>query len=171
MPRQYMRLTGLDATVKALRNLPDELEADAVTEALIDAAVPMADDAAARARKARGKLAESIIVTDGVAPSLRGKVPKKTGTRAVAFVGPNIRRGAEVPWAPHGYLVELGTKPRRQKSGRYTGRMPPFPFMRPAFDAEGVPTIRRFQPELWKQVQKAVSAVVRKYRSLQGTGK
>lgn len=37
--------------------------------------------------------------------------------------------------APHSHLIEFGTKPRRQKGGRYTGYALPHPFLRPAFAA------------------------------------
>ncbi len=36
--------------------------------------------------------------------------------------------------APHAYIIEYGTKPRYQKSGRYTGIGPAIPFFRPAVD-------------------------------------
>lgn len=36
--------------------------------------------------------------------------------------------------APHAYIIEYGTKPRYQKSGRYTGSGPARPFFRPAVD-------------------------------------
>jgi len=36
--------------------------------------------------------------------------------------------------APHAYIIEYGTKPRYQKSGRYTGIGSAQPFFRPAVD-------------------------------------
>jgi hypothetical protein len=46
--------------------------------------------------------------------------------------------GLRRPFSRLGHLVEFGTAPRTQQTtGRYTGRMPANPFMRPALDEIG----------------------------------
>ena len=46
--------------------------------------------------------------------------------------------GLRKPFSPLAHLIEFGSAPRRQKTtGRFTGRMPANPFLRPALDELG----------------------------------
>ncbi len=57
--------------------------------------------------------------------------------------------------APHAYIIEYGTKPRHQKSGRYTGSGPARPFFRPAVDANREPVYQRIRDKLLNTIVEA----------------
>lgn len=138
-----LKVAGLRELQAALVALPDEVEKPSVTDALVDSGQPMAELAASTVRRRSGHLSEAI---DIAADNQDNPDPH----RAEAAVGPKRGRGGAA-----GILVELGTGLRHWKSGKSTGQMPAFPFLRPAFDAEGRKTVERFKPKLWAIVQRA----------------
>lgn len=142
-----MKLVGLKQTLRALRELPDEIERSAVTSSLMEAAGPMVTVAKEGARKKSERLTRSI----DIAPQDEGDAYE-----AHAALGP--QKGKRIG-AFYGLFVELGTGPRQHKSGKSTGRMPATPFLRPAFDAEKRQTVQRFGKLLWNEVRRAAMKV------------
>ena len=66
-----------------------------------------------------------------------GKLKKAVKAKMLRQIGNYPRSAAAAvdrKIAPHAYIIEYGTKPRYQKSGRYTGIGPAIPFFRPAVD-------------------------------------
>eukprot|EP00998_Keelungia_sp_KM082_P002248 NODE_12731_length_443_cov_1.560127_g12708_i0.p2 GENE.NODE_12731_length_443_cov_1.560127_g12708_i0~~NODE_12731_length_443_cov_1.560127_g12708_i0.p2 ORF type:complete len:125 (-),score=21.43 NODE_12731_length_443_cov_1.560127_g12708_i0:69-443(-) len=55
---------------------------------------------------------------------------------------------------PHAHLVEWGTGPRTQQNGRYTGQMPPQPFLQPAWDANKAGLLQGLGSRLWEEIAK-----------------
>ncbi len=58
---------------------------------------------------------------------------------------------------PHAHLVEFGTGPRHQRSGKYTGVMPPQPFLRPAWDANEMRVLDEIKRLLGDEIAKSVA--------------
>jgi len=65
--------------------------------------------------------------------------------------------------APHAHLVEFGTGPRYQKkTGRYTGSMPPAPYLRNAFDATRRQALEILRDEMWKNIMRSAERIRKK---------
>lgn len=159
-----MKLTGLEGVNAALAELPKATSKNVVKRALIDAAEPMADDAAAHAARASGTLAQSITTTASIVKTQAGDSRRPGRDEVRAFVGPNYQRGGgKKPRAPHAHLVEFGTGPRWHKSGKFVGQAPAQPFMRPAFDGGKSGFIERFSRAMLDQIDRAKARLARKF--------
>ena len=61
------------------------------------------------------------------------------------------------------HLLEFGTGPRRQKTtGRSTGEMPAFPFMRPAWESGKRGVLRRFIKYLRVDIEKTAKRLAKR---------
>lgn len=156
-----MKLEGLRETQRALQRLPDALQKELVTAALIDAAQPMRDMAAELAPDAPPigvGLSDNIVVSDKLSgPASQEEQPARRDEVKV-YVGVD---GLKPGIAPHGILNEFGTGPRYHESGKYVGEMPAQPFMRPAFDGTARTVIRRFARSVKVIVENAARRVRR----------
>lgn len=122
MPELNVKIEGMVELRDALEKLERSLNDPDMIEAILkEQAIVVADDARRRAPQGpTGHLKRGIIAK---ILKRRGDVP------APAIAGVDYRI------APHAKLVEFGTSERHQKkSGRYTGKMPRHPFLRPAWD-------------------------------------
>lgn len=63
---------------------------------------------------------------------------------------------------PHAHLVEWGTGPRYQKAGRYTGMMPPQPFLQPAWDLYKGGALEGLGKRMWEEISKTVARRAKK---------
>lgn len=64
---------------------------------------------------------------------------------------------------PHAHLVEFGTRERvKKKTGQKVGRMPPQPFMRPAWDRNKDQALTLFRTDIWSEIEKATKRLARK---------
>lgn len=96
--------------------------------------------------------------------SVKEKAPKgKTGNlikdikvKQLPKIGDSPKSAIVKSTSPADHLVEFGTKPRRQKNGRYTGSMPAKPFFRPAVDANKEPVLRQIAEDLKAQVDEVM---------------
>lgn len=163
-PGVSLELRGVQDALAALRELPQATEKPTVRKALVAAAVPMAEDAAARAPRDEGDLKEAMIATTRITSNQAADTRKPGRDEVRAFVGPNYSRSAKGKgYAPHAHLVEFGTGPRYQKStGKFVGQMPAKPFMRPAFDTGASGFIDRFSVALLAMIDKAKARLARK---------
>jgi len=103
-----------------LRNLVNALPNEKVEPVMMEGAKTVA--AAAKAKAPRGP-------TGNLKKAVKAKQLKQISNyprSAAAVVDRKV--------APHANIIEYGTKPRHQKSGRYTGSGPARPFFRPAVD-------------------------------------
>ncbi|KFI24328.1 HK97-gp10 family putative phage morphogenesis protein [Paenirhodobacter enshiensis] len=160
-----MNIEGLVDLDKAMDNLSKATNRRILRNALSKAAQPMADAAAANAPKRTGRLARSIIVGSKLNDSqkkMHRKLTAEERSAVTLFVGPSYREGAG---GRAGHLVEFGTRPHIN-GGKFKGtRNPgtkPRPFMRPAFDAEAEPTVRRLKPLLWAAIDRAAKRAARR---------
>ncbi len=151
-------LSGIPDLKASLRDLSKSQTKSAVRVAMIDAAADIADSAASKAPVDQGALGDSLVRTARIIRSQAkdSRRPEKEEVRV--FVGPNYARSeaGSKGYAPHAHLVEFGTGPRWHESGKYVGQMPAKPFMRPAFDAEVKPYIRKIGEALLLSIEQAV---------------
>ena len=134
---------------------------NALKRGLITAAQPMVAMARSLAPKDDLDLERSIEASTRLSrrqKKLAGAVDSWTSQ---VFVGPDYRRGA------HGVIQEFGTEERMTEGflgvgQRSTGRIPPHPFMRPAFDATVEGVFKAFAPMVWEELAKATKRVARK---------
>lgn len=143
------KIEGLQEFDRALAELPKSLGKAVLRRAGTQVLRPVRDTAKAMApigdeiKPAGKKLATSIRV----GPKLRRSQQRPAKGDVEIFVGAT---------AAHAHLVEFGTGPRYQKTtGRYSGQMPPQPFMRPAWDQHKARMLRELPDLLWNEVYKA----------------
>lgn len=121
------------------------------------------------ARRVGGRAAESALEPVAMAArqlapkTFRVAVGKKLTKRQAREVRSAAAEGKHVltryvgPWAPHAHLVEFGTVERFHKSGKSVGRMPPMPFMRPAWDGAGDQVLKILSEQLRVELDKAIA--------------
>lgn len=140
-----LKIEGFKELDALLVAMPRQLAGQGVNAGLRRALQPVA--AAARAY-APGSLAERIRIAPTIKAGQMMQAIEKPGRgRRVMFVGSG---------APHAHLVEFGTGPRFQKNGRYTGIMPPDPFLRPAWDANKNKVLATLSEAIREEIGKAI---------------
>lgn len=140
-----MKISGFREIDALLQAMPRQLAGQGVNAGLRRALQPVA--AAARAY-APGSLAGRIRIAPTIKAGQMAQAIEKPGKgRRVMFVGSG---------APHAHLVEFGTGPRYQKSGKYVGIMPPDPFLRPAWDANKDQVLATLADAIREEIAKAV---------------
>ena len=158
MVQPTLHITGAKQLKRALRELPEAMQREALEQALMESAQPMADAAKALAPVDEGRLEESIVVAKTLHKSQQAFATSSPDEVQV-YVGPNLQRGAG-PAGPHGHLNEFGTGPRyHETTGKYVGEMPAKPFLRPAFDATKKMVTRLLRPKLWNEIKRAAQRV------------
>lgn len=141
-----VKITGLKDLEKQLDNLSKAAGKGAVRRSMMRAAKPLVALAKSQAPVRTGKLQGSI----GVGATLNGRQTKlhrrlfrDASASVELFVGPSY---LSADGGRHGHLLEFGTM-----------KMPPQPFMRPAWDQDKMNMLERLKEELWLQIQKAVA--------------
>jgi HK97 gp10 family phage protein len=146
--------------MKEMLNLLDQLPTIAmqkgvVRNALKKAGQPIAERAKELAPFYPGPgrhLRDSIKVSTSLkASQRRGRISDRTSV--TVYVGAS---------APHAHLVEFGTGPRTQKNGRFTGQMPPNPFMRTAWDTLKMSSLKIFSDQMREEIYKAARRLAKK---------
>lgn len=141
-----VKLEGFKELDQALDNLSKAAGKGALRRSLKRAAEPTAKLAQGLAPVLTGKLKNSIIVgakLDGRQAKLHRKMFRDDRSSVELFVGPSYLRG---DGGRHGHLLEFGTI-----------KMPPQPFMRPAWEQDKKAILDRLKEELWDQIQKAIA--------------
>jgi HK97 gp10 family phage protein len=115
------KVEGFEGIEDNLKRISKRQSKYAMTQALKDAAEPIAEDARSTVLSNSyhgGELLESIAVSTRL-NKRQGRIARRMGKDSVeVYVGPGER-------GPHGFLVEFGTE-----------HSAPEPFMRPAFDSQ-----------------------------------
>lgn len=117
-----------------------------------------------------GKMAFAGVMQAGGSRSearmaMRDAYRAEGGAVATMALGPDILDGGSVA-----HLVEFGTGPRYHKNGKFVGEMPPDPFLRPAFEQEGGPTIARLRPILAAEIEKSAKRAAARAARLAAKG-
>lgn len=123
-----MRVEGLDRLAQTLNALPTRVSRSVQREALIAGGEPMRQQASVKAPREPGApdLADNIVISN--ARPADGSVAVAIGPTTGFF---------------YGYFQEFGTSRHRAQA-----------FMRPAFDSEGVRTVKIIAAELWTALVK-----------------
>ena len=140
-----VKLEGFAELDRALDNLSKAAGKGVLRRSLKRAAEPTAKLAQSLAPVLTGKLQGSIIVgtkLDGRQAKMHRKMFRDDRSSVEMFVGPSYLRG---DGGRHGHLLEFGTV-----------KMPPQPFMRPAWDQDKMQMLDRLGTELAEQIEKSV---------------
>lgn len=137
-----VKLTGFKELEQALKHIGKaSTQKAALRRALKKAAQPMADKAQAQAPKAEGTLQASVSVSTKLSKrqkKLHKKMHKNDKAAVEMFVGAGPLSSA--------HNQEFGN----ENHG-------PQPFMRPAWDAEAIPTLNRLGNEMWSEISKTAA--------------
>lgn len=160
MRDQAMKIEGLRELEKALMELKTTTAKGVARRAMKKSLAPFRDRAAAMAPRGTEplegrdeRLADSLAITTRLSRSQRRGLKLDRDT-VYMFAGPSGQR--------HAHLVEFGTGPRFQKNGRYVGRMPAQPFMRPAWDATKAEVLKRISEEMRREIEKTVARIAKR---------
>lgn len=175
MAKSPVRIEGMDGLEEAFAEISAAAMKGVLRRAVGLAAMPIAEAMSTMAPVHSGTLSESPKIEGDVQGGIAGRrayadVMQAGGTKAEAQralraankANPRqYRVSADIGparYARHAHLVEFGTGPRYHKSGKFVGVMPPDPFVRPAWDAEGGATAQgRIATELRKELDKAIT--------------
>ena len=138
-------MVGFKEMDALLQAIPRQLAGQGVASGMRRALQPVA--AAARSY-APGSLSERIRIAPTIKAGQQAQSLEKPGKgKRVMYVGAT---------APHAHLVEFGTGPRYQKSGKYVGIMTPDPFLRPAWDANKDEVLANLAKAIRDEIEKAL---------------
>ena len=143
MAKTTVKIEGLRELDRALGQLPKAVAKSMGRQVLRDAAEPMARAARQLAPRDEYHLYESIDVSTRLNRRQRA-MHRETAAETFSemFVGTNN---------PAGVQQEFGNE-------RHAAQ----PFMRPAWDAEKMPTLERISNSLWLRIEQAAARVARK---------
>ena len=140
-----LKVIGFKEMDALLQAIPRQLAGQGVASGMRRALQPVA--AAARSY-APGSLSERIRIAPTIKAGQQAQSLEKPGKgKRVMYVGAT---------APHAHLVEFGTGPRYQKSGKYVGIMTPDPFLRPAWDANKDEVLANLAKAIRDEIEKAL---------------
>lgn len=164
-----MKVEGLAELNRALAELPKATARNVLKRTLTKAAQPIADAARTNAPVDTGNLRDKIIVSTKLknkignaeyAEAMKSGLGKaaavaalrnarreagQTGTFAQVFVGPSTGS------LRYAHMVEFGTV-----------KMPPHPFIRPAWDAQKAEALDAIKREMWLEIEKAARRLAKK---------
>lgn len=154
-----MRLEGFRDMERTLARMKTATAKATVRRAMRRALEPVAEAARATAPVGEdgyndGYLQRSIAVAQHLTKrQAREARLREASDVAYMFVGPS---------APHAHLVEFGSGPRFQTSGRFVGSMPANPFMRAAWDGNRAEVLRILSEQMRTEIDKTVARAARR---------
>lgn len=158
-------LQGFAELEQELDRLSKSAGKGVLRRSLKKAAEPMAALARSMVPVDDGDLQASITVSTRLDKRQAGrhrKMFKDDRASVEMFLGPSYDLGAG---GRHGHLVEFGTGPHINK-GKFAGTQhpgtAPQPFMRPAFDRDGLKMLDRLGQDLWAELDKSIKRAERK---------
>lgn len=161
---ELANITGLDATLKALRALPKAISGKGggpLRKALFAAAKVVKAEVMQAAPVRTGLLRDSIA-------TFRDRHPESVGASEHYTVGIRKQRVKYKENYRNGRLGRIGKSYSRAGAAYYgkfiefgTSRMSAHPFMRPAFEASKRASVTAFEDALRKEVSKAVEQAKR----------
>lgn len=146
MGRGAVRIDGLKDLDAALAQLPKATGKNVLRRTGVLALAPVVAAAKRNVPVDDGDLRDSLRVTTKLS-----KRQQRINAKAVAEGKSSVQLYAGAAALPHAHLVEFGTE-----------KMPPQPFMRPAWDAEKDQVLKLIRDELGNEIDKAAARVARK---------
>jgi HK97 gp10 family phage protein len=130
---------------RALQELAKTTAKRLARKAMADALSPVEAAAKDLAPKGpTGNLQKSVTISHKLTPPQAAEAPREGQHVLHMYVGAA---------APRAHLVEFGTGPRRHKSGKFVGVMPPNPWMRPAWDGNRDAVLARLGDAIRAQIE------------------
>ena len=148
-----IKIEGLKDLDKALSELKTYTARRVGKRAMAKALEPVA--VSARQRAPRSKDGKHLADSIGVGQKLTKAQAKEQ--RRAQREGRHIMLMYVGPREPHSHLVEFGTVERFHKSGKSVGKMPPSPFMRPAWDENSQAVLKTLSVELRAELDRAIA--------------
>lgn len=149
MAKNNFRMEGFKELNDNLKRLEKLSTQKSVLRASLDeAAAPVVTDAQSRVPERTGRLRQAIQMR-GVLSAAQRRAEKqvKSKTAVTRYLG--VAGGKN--GAPHGGLVEFGTK-----------NNPPRPFLRPAWEAGKLGVLERLGTIMWRRIEKSIKAQTRR---------
>lgn len=156
---EFANITGLDETLKALRNLPKAISGKGggpLRKALYQAAKVMRDEVKQTAPVRTGLLKDSISI-------FRDRAPQKIGASEHYSIGVRKQRKKYAHNARNARLGKIGKSYQTYGAVFYakflefgTSKMPRHPFFTPSFEAKKSQSVEALENALRKEVGKAV---------------
>jgi hypothetical protein len=145
-----LKTTGFREIEKALAQLPRGTSKAVARRAMKKELRPVLDMAEAFWPGAEA----AFRITSAVKSSQKGDSYAPRGASVTnMFVG---------SFEPQAHLVEFGTGPRFQKSGRYVGAVSPTPMLQPAWDANKHQLLEGLGKRLWEEIEKTMARRAKK---------
>jgi HK97 gp10 family phage protein len=154
MFRGSVRVDGLKELDEALSKLPRATGKSVLRRIGIRSLAPVIAAAKNNVPVYRGDLKNSLKVTTKLS-----KRQQRKNAKAVAEGKASVQLYAGVSALPHAHLVEFGT-----------AKMPPQPFMRPAWDANKDEVLNIIKNELGDEITKAAARLARRAARLAAKG-
>jgi HK97 gp10 family phage protein len=157
MATATIKLHGARELKAALEALPKRVGKAVLRRALQKAAAPLEADV-----KQRASAISKRLGTDRISISTKLSRRQRRGRKKVGQNGAELFVGAHSSRRGHAHLIEFGTGPRYQKSGKYTGVMPAMPYFRPAWEANKGQMLSILQKALWQEIEKAAKRLAKR---------
>lgn len=157
-----VRVEGLAELEREMEALSQRMGRAALRRAMKKAAEPLVEAARAAAPRDRGGLAASVGMGGRLNRNQARQHRKAFADDRASielFVGASYAKGRG---GRHAHLVEFGTGNRFQRNGRFVGRMPARPWLRPAWDANRDRLLADLRRHLWEEVRRAVANAERR---------
>ena len=153
---------GLADLDRALAEMKKATAVNTSRRGMETALQPVLDAAKAKVPVRKGNLRSSLGIGKSVKRGTEQVADSRMAGVLAMYVGPvveGIKAGGK-KWqryiARHAHLVEFGTGPRVQKTtGRYVGRAPAQPFLRPAWDENKAAVLKSLAAHLWTEITKS----------------
>lgn len=150
---------GASELDNALSQLPKAVGESVIKRVFTDLLTPVAVEASRLAPRGFGPgphLADSYGVSTKLTRSQRKFAYKK---------GVTVYAGARDSKA---HLIEFGTGPRYQRSGKFAGQVTPHPMLRPAWDMNKARIEKELRARFWNEIEKAARSLSRRAQKYMG---
>lgn len=146
MSRSVVKVEGLKELERALRELPRATAKNVMKRVLIKAGTPVAEKAAAMAPVETGSLQKAVGIGSRLTRRQKSASPKQSAVEVYIGVGRSL---------PQGHMQEFGTV-----------KLPPQPFLRPAWDGGQTAVLEDIKTLTWAEIEKAAARLARKQARL-----
>ncbi|MBO9437334.1 hypothetical protein J7354_01545 [Sulfitobacter sp. R18_2] len=140
-----LKVSGFRQIEKALAQLPRGTSKGVARRAMKKELKPVLD------------MAEAFWPGSGDAFRITSAIKSSQRADSYAERGPSVTNMFVGSFEPQAHLLEFGTGPRYQKSGKYVGSINPTPMLQPAWDANKHKMLEGLGARLWDEIEKTVA--------------